>query len=859
LWVKEWLATFNFITNKTNKMMMQHTLGADSQTPGYSHEMGTYRDQTRYAAQRDDATLQDFFERPIKVAEYRWGTSTALFEQFDPWTLFFENPRVINRIANYNLLRADLRVKFLVTGNGFFYGRVLASYNPLHTVDNFAVSRALISQDAIQESQRPHLYLDPTTNQGGEIKCPFFWEYDALEVPTSQWRQMGQVTLRSLGDLKHANGATDQVTISVIVYAENVELSMPTSTEPGSLVPQMGEDPIVPQMADEYGSTPISTPASAVARVAGRLTDVPYIGLYARATELAASGVASIAKLFGYSRPAIIEDIQKYVPRYCGELATTNVGDACHKLTVDAKQELTIDSRVTGLDGKEELMICDLAARESYLTFFPWTIAAAPETTIWSSRVTPLLWDNDPGGAIAMTPSALAVLPFAFWRCKVRFRFQIVASQYHKGRLRIVWDPYGFATNEYNVNYNHIVDIADEKDFTIEIGWGAPEHFSQTGVWFSSLLPFSTGLIGDAGNSSANGVIRVLVMNELTSPNSDVNNDVRVNVITSVHDLEVASPDSFNVQSYEWFDNTPPAEGAVQPQGEDPSSVTDYVDSLSAIVPQMADEQGDMEDTTEPSKPQHDNALRTMGTEIDTSDPTYHVFFGEQITSFRQMMKRYNYANCYIIDVPTEMFINSNIAPALPLYRGYAPDAIHPSSGFANFNFVPMTLINWLMPCFAGWRGSLRWKAMFLWQGRPLDHALPLMSVTRLRAVNGYVNNNLIIPQNASDSLTNEIYTIEFNDTHNGHAATPALQNPILEFEVPFYSTRRFGNARDATLITGSTNAGASVKLSTATFSGANTGEQAVMRKYVAIGEDFNFHFFKGIPYLYTGAAPDPT
>jgi len=95
-------------------------------------------DPTRNLQCTDDATLDNFFSRPIKVADYEWSVTTNLWQQLNPWSLFFENPRVINRIVNYNLLRAKLKMKLVINGSGFHYGRALASYKPMHTLDDLS-------------------------------------------------------------------------------------------------------------------------------------------------------------------------------------------------------------------------------------------------------------------------------------------------------------------------------------------------------------------------------------------------------------------------------------------------------------------------------------------------------------------------------------------------------------------------------------------------------------------------------------------------------------------------------------------------------------------------------------------------
>jgi hypothetical protein len=146
----------------------------------------------------------------------------------------------------------------------------LANYKPLDFNDDFTVDRALITQDNVAASQRPHVYLDPTTSAGGDMILPFVWDYNACRLPLGDFSRLGAFSIRTLTDLKHANGASDPITISVFAWAEDMHLSTPTVQDSLGLTPQMEETILDPQ-ADEYGTGPISRPASIVANWMGKL------------------------------------------------------------------------------------------------------------------------------------------------------------------------------------------------------------------------------------------------------------------------------------------------------------------------------------------------------------------------------------------------------------------------------------------------------------------------------------------------------------------------------------------------------------------------------------------------------------
>jgi hypothetical protein len=350
---------------------------------------GTY-DPTMDLAKNDDSTLGSFLKRPIRQSAQTWLVGQGLHYKFNPWQAFCENPYVRDKIKNYQLLRMKLHCKMVISGTKFHYGRSLVSYNPFTWGDEVTVDRAFIPQDNIQASQKPHFFLNPTKNTGGELCLPFFWDKNYLNIPAGDWKDMGEIVINSFGNLLHANGGNDPVTVTIYLWAEDVVLTMPTNSDP-PLVSQSGRrraralnsrDQGNSIASDEYGTGIISKPAAAIARAAGQLSSLPVIGPYMTASQIAAGATANIAKIFGYSRPAVITDTQIMKPSPTGNLASTDAADAVIKLTLDSKAELTVDSRTVGLAGQDEMGITEYCMRESFLTSFSWEPDQAPDSLL---------------------------------------------------------------------------------------------------------------------------------------------------------------------------------------------------------------------------------------------------------------------------------------------------------------------------------------------------------------------------------------------------------------------------------------------------------------------------------------------
>lgn len=807
----------------------QENVKFSDQIDPYMYDVDSFVDPTRKLQDSNDSSLQNFFSRPIKIAEEEWATSTALTLTINPWTLYFANPRVSNRLSNFNLMRSKLHVKVVINGNGFQYGRAMVSYLPFDIYDPLSSNAALVSEDLVQASQQPRIFLDPTTSQGGELVLPFYNYWNYCSIPETQWDELGELYFRSLNTLKHANGASDVVTISVFAWAEDLEMSVLTSVDQNNIVPQSGDE------VEEVNKTGvISGPATAVAKVAGALTSVPYISPFAQATEMTAKTTASVAKLFGYCKPPVTKNPEPYKPYIASSLALTNTGDGLGKMTVDEKQELTIDPRIAGLGGADPLNIKEIAKRESYLTTFAWNIGTSPETLLWNSFVDPVLWAENAGPPTSFhfPACAMAALPFKYWTGTMRFRFQIVCSAFHKGRLKVVYDPNYFASNEYNTNYLTIVDIADKTDFTVEVANGQ-QYTTLThalpGVNAVSEIYSTTPYIAPPLPRRSNGVLGVYVVNELTTPNSTINNDIEINVFVSMgDDFEVFVPDDH----FQYF--------VAKPQ------------SGMEIVPES-------QNTAEPSAPQQEDAEKLGPKKSDNSEINM-VFTGESIASFRTMLKRYNLWTSISPKTSVDSSLTGRYS-AYPFLRGNVSGAVHTTTLAAPYNFCNTVLVHWVTWAYSGWRGSLRYK--WLPRGRLESSEKPTLYVQRHPIGEAeYVRSDFSPQSFSTDSQAAASAIVSLNaggiPTANapfggakGQVYSSGYLNPAIEFEVPYYSPLRFtpGKEEDHTGIN-LFNEGYDF------FLQCDASDSTAWDIHVACGEDFQTYFFTGLPRLYYEPSP---
>lgn len=614
----------------------------------------------------DEASLAQFLSRPVRIATTTWLESDAATTTkftINPWQLFFSDPRIKRKIDNFAFLRANLKLKVLVNASPFYHGYALVAYQPL---PNFTPST--LTTDAalarIQVSQRPHLWINPQDNQAGEMTLPFFWPENWISVKqNADFSQMGTLQMRAFTSLASANGTVGSgVSVQVFAWAEDVKLSGSTLS-------------LSMQSKDEYGTGPISAPASALANVAAALE--PKFGRFATATRMIASTTAGVAKLFGYSNVPVLEEAKPMRVSQFANFASTELGFPLNKLTLDAKNELSVDPTVLGMPNEDEMSISHIVQKESFYYSFSWSTADVVDTTLAYQNITPMCVDTlstTGQTAYVYTPMAYVAGLFNAWRGDIRLTFRFASTQYHKGRLRITYDPQGDATNNVlSVNdgnsgaYTVFADISDSTEVSMVIPFQqALPYLTTSATSLPGKCYATSGFVFNMDAALHNGAIAVKVATVLSAP-----------VASSVVPVLVFVQGCENLE----FQN---------PARIDPR--------LSPFVVQSADE--------------------VLGTSQAAKDVRRGlVNYGETVRSLRQLARRTTPTMPMVFPVNNALVGLRRYRWAhrkIPPYPGFDPNSIYTGvkkvgAGNAPYTWAAMSPLQYVVLPFVAYRGSTFW------------------------------------------------------------------------------------------------------------------------------------------------------
>jgi len=284
------------------------------------------------------------------------------------------------------------------------------------------------------------------------------------------------------------------------------------------------------------------------------------------------------------------------------------------------------------------------------------------------------------------------------------------------------------------------------------------------------------------------------------------------------------------------------------------------------LEPQSGTIVADSQSTDELDAPQQEQACIVGLPPVE--DPNLNkVFFGESITSFRTVLKRYMLWNT-IAKLSTARSYCVGRFPAFPYLRGNVSGAVDTTAALAPYNYCNTVLLHWVRCAFSGSRGSIRYKIVP--RGAVTSNCTYEVSRAPYRINSpSYYSTTLAMPTYTTTSEarygiiadwqagTASSLPVDANPLpgYRGKHLTTAIVNNTLEFEMPYYSHYRFtpGKPQDTTSIQ--------------TFEGAwdyrieddRTGSSAQNISYdvyVAAGEDFQTYFFTGLPRMYYESSP---
>lgn len=426
---------------------------------------------------------------PIKLAlsDYEKDTTNYLKKLNFPQAIFDKSPIVVDKLKNYQYLKADIEIEIKINAQPFLQGALMLVYNPYY--DQTGDFRRKGTRYLASQTSCPYKIVSIEEGNSLKLICPYANIYDLFDLSNAD-NQFGTAFLYVFSSLL---GPTGGETAKYTVFARfvNPQFYVPTQKDVisaardqheikrlearGYRVAQADVAPVsAPDTGEVETAGPVSKIASGITTVADVLSEVPLVGKVASTVAWVSRAVGKTAASFGWSKPTTIQPQCKAVLKPNNTLIHTEGNDDA--TTLGLIQDNGIDGSSFIPEVKDELNLKYIFGRPNF--FHSQTASQAlfgNRNLITSWEVSPFSAyqynENEDSQTLYLGSFAYASMMGTLWRGTINYDIMVVKTPYHQGRFAVVFLPETNLAdvpdkldNQLNTNYNVICNLKDRQD-----------------------------------------------------------------------------------------------------------------------------------------------------------------------------------------------------------------------------------------------------------------------------------------------------------------------------------------------------------------------------------------------------------
>jgi hypothetical protein len=263
----------------------------------------------------------------------------------------------------------------------------------------------------------------------------------------------------------------------------------------------------------------LSRPANILSSLLGGIgTAFPFVQPFTTPAAMVAKGVAGLASLFGFGRPALREGAR---PMYvtAGHDLSRAIGD--DPLVVASLDPAATSAPYAGAGGwsyADQMSLPFLATRWTLCAgssnTTEWSTTTSPGTTLITIPVCPSIIDLGSDGLsnAVLAPCMVIGGCYSFWSGEAIFKVIVPAGSLDAGRLRIFWIPgtgsTTGATLDMGQRHSAVLDISSASEMDLRVGWQSPAAVLPMPLSFAGMP--NTGYTSAVFNGICNNGVLVI-------------------------------------------------------------------------------------------------------------------------------------------------------------------------------------------------------------------------------------------------------------------------------------------------------------------------------------------------------------
>jgi len=504
--------------------------------------------------------IKEFLMKPLVVQSGNLtltDTSTT-FALLEVLSCHANTTVALCKVNGFLGLKATHVFRLQINANRFQQGRYIMFWLPFGGGGNSGGTatseRTLRRTNLTAITQLPHVEIDINTNTEAILEVPYVsvFPYWSLKASTGFNHCLGWVGLCPYIPVA-TNGGSTTVPYTIYSHLKDVDLVAPTVPQMSfkrvqSTTQQIGRvlsgDPTEVEQNQLSSGGPISGAMNNVKKIADSAMAIfPSLSAIAAPVSWFANIAGGIASVFGWSNPIELSEVTRCVQTIQPWANNCDMPDASMPISLFARNHVEILPGFAGND-IDEMAIDYVKMIPAYYQDFIQTTGNASGALLiglpfnLSDFYTSFV-DTGPHTIFVNTPVGFVAKLFQLWRGSIVFRFKIVKTEFHSGRIEVVFYPQepsganGTAPGTSSATdraflHREIIDLREGNEFELQIP-------------YTSIVPWRQ-------LQDTIGYIQVYVVNPLIAP-ATVPNSIRYIVeVSGGEDLMFAVPRKHSMQ-----------------------------------------------------------------------------------------------------------------------------------------------------------------------------------------------------------------------------------------------------------------------------------------------------------------------
>jgi hypothetical protein len=716
------------ITTFENEGPVQHDDLADMLPPPRSFPAG--------AQETRDHSIKDILSREYYLGTVTWHRTdepgAELYSLQFPQRLIEGVPTIREKLNGFTYLRSDVRLRVEINSQPFQQGRLIGVFFP--GLSDRAFIRNLTHLTGYHSNE-----VDIQTSQELALTIPFVAPVSHVNL-CKNWGTVGSIAIFVYGQL--AGGTTD-VEIAIWASLVNPDPQVPTAAPLYNPSPMnVKSQGLGKERAAAAG--PITRVARTVAGVSKVASLIPGISAAAGVVNTVSSFAADLASTFGWSKP--IQEMPSQVMQQNPARYFNNFNGVDNSKVLALDQENAVE-QYSGLfgSGVDEMSIQYITQTPNFFRSVPWRTVNEAGQYLTTIPIHPGYYGvpDVEGTQIYWNPTHLSYVTSVFkrWRGDLLFRFKLVKTKFHSGRIRVSYVPqldtnYGtFPELDLNRAYSMVVDIRNRSEFDFEVPFVYPQPWADCSDISNVRTNDSEFHLGMTGFLVVDVINKLVAPTGLVSPTVDILIEVCAGknfelsvpkecYWTPVNKVQPALPAPIVVENITSFDEEVVLKNNPEHQVEEEIILEDelHQEEPTEVVVQQEILGVFQSFTTKVNSVLYQSYFLPTRSETQISDSHSQLFetqtdlsssdaaaltIGEKIVSLRQLFQRFQ----KVFESPLP-----SVAPNVILIQPYAVREVDHFVLTKNNDYF-----SYFMPLFAFMRGGMRIKLLANYDTRMIN------------------------------------------------------------------------------------------------------------------------------------------